>query len=35
MDHCMTYNASEVQEYKVIAAGLEIEVRGALKFLID
>ena len=33
--HYITYKASEGQEFKGVAAGLKIEVRGALKFRID
>ena len=33
--HFIAYKASEGQEFKGIAAGLKIEVRGALKFIID
>ena len=34
-DHLITYKASEGKECKDIAAGLKIEVRGALEFRID
>ena len=35
MDHFITYNASEGQECKGIAAVLKIKGRGTLKFRID
>ena len=34
-DHFITYKASEGQECKGISAGLNIKVRGTLKFRID
>ena len=34
-DHFITYKVSEGQEYKGIAAGLNIKGRGTLKFIID
>ena len=34
-DHFIAYKASEGQEYKGIAVGLNIEGRGTLKFRID
>ena len=34
-DHFITYNASEGQECKGIAAGLKIMGRGTLKFIMD